>query len=52
MARENVEAFKRAVDAGIHGDLEALLKKLVRKSARTRRSTYCWEAKRRCIATT
>jgi hypothetical protein len=28
MARENVEAFKRAVDAGIHGDLEALLKKL------------------------
>jgi hypothetical protein len=28
MARENVEAFKRAVDAGNRGDLEALLKKL------------------------
>jgi hypothetical protein len=27
MARENVEAFKRADDAGTRGDLEALLKK-------------------------
>jgi hypothetical protein len=52
MARENVEAFKHAAEAGNRGDLEALLKKLDPEVESHRRSRYCWEAKRPCIATT
>src|SRR5918994_7434095 len=49
MSKENVEAFKRALEAGNRRDFDALLEELDPEVEWHPAMERCWEGKRRCI---